>query len=372
VLAGAFQSIGHFFMPAFGQVIINIVFIAGLATCYWFELSPIILCWFVLFAGVAQLVAHLAVYYGLGFTFSLVNGQELRCFIPVLHKFILSCVSMSAIEIGLIVDGMFASYLAKGSISLLYYANRWMGVPHGVFAIAFSTVLLPHFSRHSGSSPEKLSFYLLEASKMVAWVTIPTMLGMSILSNKLFYTFFLSPKFPIASVNEGAFLLQIFLAGLFFCSLNKILMSLFYSMHSTGVPAAIVLAATASNALLNALLIGSFQTAGLAAATAISWSIQTGLLLFFLAYLFDVRIDAKKFGAFIMRYGAQVAVIGLPFLITYLLLTQLITYAMPSHVSYWLLDTVLFWPWVGSLGYLFVRVMMRTQKFFGVRLYFME
>jgi len=372
ILAGAFQSVDHFFTPAFGPVVINMVFIAGLAICYWFALPPVVLCWFVLGAGVAQMLVHFATYYRLGFGFCWVNGKEFRTFLPVMHKFVLSCVSMSAIEMGLVIDGMFASYLSKGTVTLLYYANRWMGVPHGVFAIALSTVLLPQFARYSQQSTEKVSFYLLEASKMVAWVTLPTMLGMWFFADKIFYTVHLSPKFPLASANEGAFLLQIFLMGLFFCSINKILLSVFYAFHSTGIPAVVVMAATLSNVALNALLIGPFQSAGLAAATALSWTVQTGLLIFLLARLFDVHIDRKMFGSFVMRYAAQVAVVGAPFLGLYLLLLAFITHAVPAYISYLLLDTVLLWSWVGLLGYLFVRVLLYTRKWFGIQLHFME
>jgi len=323
-------------------------------------------------AGVVQMLVHFATYYRLGFGFCWVNGKEFRKFLPVMHKFVLSCISMSAIEIGLVIDGMFASYLSMGTVTLLYYANRWMGVPHGVFAIALSTVLLPQFSRYSQQSTEKVSFYLLEASKMVAWVTLPTMLGMWFFADKIFYTIHLSPKFPLASANEGAFLLQIFLMGLFFCSVNKILLSVFYAFHSTGIPAMVVMVATLSNVALNALLIGPFQSAGLAAATALSWTVQTGLLIFLLARLFDVHIEAKAFGSFVMRYALQVAVIAPLFLGLYFLLSFLIMHIASPYVSYLFFDTVLLWLWVGLLGYLFVMLLLRTRQLFGIRLDFME
>ena len=50
---------------------------------------------------------------------------------------------MSVVELGLFIDTSFASLLPAGSVSLIYYANRFMGIPLGVFAVAFSTILLP-------------------------------------------------------------------------------------------------------------------------------------------------------------------------------------------------------------------------------------
>ena len=372
LLAAAFQSVGHFLMPAFGPSLINLVFIGGLVTCILYALPEITLCWFVLAAGLVQLVAHMITYWWLGFRIVPIRMEDVRRFAPIVHKFLLSCVSMSALEIGLLVDRYFASFLAKGSITLLYRANRLMGIPHGVFAIAFSTVLLPYFSRlNSSGSAKRLSFYLFESLKLIIWVTLPIALCMGIFADKIFYTLFLSDKSSLMQVYEGAQILQIFLAGLFFCSINKILLDVYYSLHSTAVPALIVAVSTFLNALLNSIVVGWWQASGLAAATVVSWAVQMALLLVVLVYWLGVQIYCPRLLRFAARYTGQVLVIGVPFYGAYLFFSAVISWAFGSCASV-LLETIALWFWVAPLVLAYLFTLFATSDRFGVQLHFLE
>ena len=98
-------------------------------------------------AGVLQLLAHIVYYVRLNFGFSRVTWQNLKVFWSVLGKFLLCLPSVSMVEIGIFIDTSFASYLPAGTISLIHYANRFVGIPLGVFAVGFSMILLPYFSR---------------------------------------------------------------------------------------------------------------------------------------------------------------------------------------------------------------------------------
>jgi putative peptidoglycan lipid II flippase len=84
----------------------------------------------------------------------------------VVGKFLLCFMSMSVMEINLFFDQRFASYLAAGSVKLINLANRFMGIPLGVFAVAFSTILLPYFARVKLDNPDRLAFYLFEGTKL--------------------------------------------------------------------------------------------------------------------------------------------------------------------------------------------------------------
>jgi putative peptidoglycan lipid II flippase len=173
LLVGPLQSVGHFFMPAFGPVLLNIVYITGLVLCLIYKLSIETLCWFIISGGVLQLIGHLVVYIRLHFNFGAISKEDLSQFFWIFLYFIPCLLSMSVMEVGLFIDTSFASLLPKGTVSLINYANRFMGIPLGVFAVAFSTTLLPHFSRVSSYAPKRLGFYLFEATKLVWWVIAP-------------------------------------------------------------------------------------------------------------------------------------------------------------------------------------------------------
>ena len=208
---------------------------------------------------------------------------------------------MSVLELSLMIDIQFASNLQDGTVSLIYYANRFLGIPLGVFAVAFSTILLPHFSRISTYAPKRLNFYLYESAKLVFWVTIPCMLGMLFFADKIFTTLFLSEKFSLQQAHETAHILIAFIIGLFFFSYNKIILNVFYALHSTFIPMIVSLIGTAVNISFNFLFIGTLKGVGLALATTISGILQTFLLLYFLRKKFGFHAYLPQFWFFLLR-----------------------------------------------------------------------
>lgn len=371
LLSTALQAVGHFLIHAFSPVILNIVIISSLALCLMFNLSIYALCWFHLLAGLIQLICHLVVYFAYQFNFTAINRADFNVFGLVLGKFGACLLSASVMEISLFVDTSFASTLPSGSISLITYANRLMGIPLGVFAVAFSTVILTHFSRVASYAPRRLGFYILESMKFVLWITLPATLFMIIFSRKIFYTIFFSSKFSHAQVNEAALILSAFVIGLFFFSINKILLNVYYSLHNTWIPAVISIVATIANIVFNYLMITHLHAFGLALATTLSAVLQTALSLWILHASFGLKLYTGSLVQFIIRYTILLACCFGAFGALFLSAQYLITF-LPASLRYFLSDTILFWTWVGPLCcgvYLLQHVM---RKRFGVRIYFIE
>ena len=350
LLAGALQAVGHFFVPAFsGSILLNIVFIAGLLICWLLQLPVIYLCFFILFAGLLQFLQHLHADFALNFAFGRVTKQTWDSFSSILAKFFMVLLSMSVMEISLFIDTSFASYLPEGSISLIYYANRFVGIALGVFAVAFSTILLPHFSRISTYAPKRLNFYLLESAKLVFWVTIPCMLAMILFSEKIFTTLFLSKSFTLAQAREAGMILIAFVSGLFFFSFNKIILNVFYALHETKIPSIISIIATAVNIVLNFIFMSTLKATGLALATTISGILQTILLLYFLRQMFGFHAYLQQFWIFCARYGLQLIFIGAIFLLMYSGILYLILLLLPEAFAYFFTQKMGFWLWVSLI-----------------------
>lgn len=372
LLAGALQSVGHFFVPAFAPVLLNIIFITGLLTCMHFSLPVEWLCGFILFGGFLQFLCHIIVYVQLKFDFNSITKESLQQFRSVLVKFLPCLMTMSITEVSLFVSTSFASYLPSGSISLIYYAYRFMQIPLGVFAIAFSTILLPHFSRVSTYAPKRLSFYLLETTKFVFWITVPATIIMIFFSEKIFYTIFLSEKFTMAQVTEATSILVMFLFGLFFFSLNKILLNMYYALHVTWIPTLISFIATAINVMLDYILMQHYNATGLAAATTLSiGAIQTLLLVSCLFMRFDFKSYVVNFAQFFVRYFIQLICILVPFYGLYRLLEFLIG-KLPLWITRFMLDGLGFWLWVGPLCGMVALALFFLRDQFKVKLYFLE
>ena len=365
LLAGPLQAVDHFFMPAFGPVLLNIVYITGLFLCLTFDLSIEALCWFIMAGGLLQLMGHLFVYMRHHFSFGAITRQDFKQFGWIFLYFIPCLLSMSVMEIGLFIDTSFASLLPKGSVSLINYANRFMGIPLGVFAVALSTTLLPHFSRVSAYAPKRLGFYLLEATKLVWWVTVPVAVVMMILSQKIFTTLFLSEKFSLAQAHEAGNILVASLIGLFFFAINKILSNVYYALHKTSIPAAIAIVAVATNFALNWLLIDSLQAVGLALATSAAALLQTFLLYAVLYGFFNLKLYLWHLIEFILRYSIQMVAISVPFVLLYIGVTRFILYSFFT-------DSFGFWLWVAPLCGAYMLTLYFTRQWFGIRLLFLE
>ena len=372
LLGGALHAIGHFFIPAIAPVIVNIVFIAGILLCLFFNLPVTTLCWFIVLAGFIHFILHLIIYFKFQFSFGPITRKDLSIFARIMGKFLLCLPSISLMEVALFIDTSFASFLAPGSISLIYYANRFVGIPQGVFAVAFSTVLLPHFSRINTYNPKRLHFYLLESAKFVLWITIPAALLMAFFSEEIFSTIFLSQKFTVAQTQEAGNILLAFLLGLFFFSLNKILLNIFYAMHAAWIPAIIALIATIINIILNMLFIEQFQTVGLALATTISSVVQTILFITVLHKKYSFRIYLMPFLSFATQYALQLTIFSTVFWLCYRGIISVITLLLPPTLSFFFIAKIGLWLWVGPLALIFLVLLYFSRPLFKINLHFLK
>lgn len=374
LLAGALQAVNHFLIPAFGPVLLNIVFIVAISACLWFDWPVEYLCYAILFGGVANFVLHLVAYFKYGFGFNHITQAAKGQLASLFTKFLPVMFSMSVMEINLFIDTSFSSYLPDGSVSIINYANRFMGIPLGVFAVAFSTILLPHFARVRIQEPEKLSFNLFEAAKLVMWVTVPVTIFMMLFSGQIFTTLFLSSKFPMAKILEAKWVLVAFLAGLFCFSLNKILLNIYYVLHDTFTPMAISIVATLLNLFLNRIFVSWLKAPGLAIATSLSGLLQMVLFIYFLHTMYQFDFHVKQVWHFLVRFISQTAVMFSLFGIAFLLLKYLIWFSLGSFAKTqaFFLDQFGLWLWVGPLFLLMMVGFFKTRDRFGLELHFLD
>lgn len=372
LLAGALQAVGHFFVPAFGPILLNIVYIFGLIICMVFGLPVKYVCFFILFGGLLQFLQHLFAYFSLGFSFGLIDQKTWESFKTIIFNFLMCALGMSVMEISLIVDIRFASQLLDGTPTLIYYANRFMGIPLGVFAVAFSSILLPHFSHISRYAPKRLNFYLLESAKLVFFVTIPCMLSLLFFSQKIFSTLFLGRTFSADQVQQAGYILFAFSIGLFFFSLNKILLNIFYALRNTLAPSIIGIIATLANIGFNAAFITHLKGPGLALATTISGILQTIMMVWVLRQWYNYHSYINKFGIFVLRYTLQLTLFCGVFLIVYFNIVAFLSYYEATSVGNFFLNAIGFWIWTAPLCIITVFLIYLWRNFFGVQLYFLD
>ena len=371
LLAGTLQAVHHFFIPAVAPVFLNLVFILGAALGVMYNLPVTYLCFFILLGGLLQFIAHLMMYTRLSFSFGSLNKKALKSFSKVFLKFLVCIPSMSLAEVSLFIDTQFASFIA-GGVSSITYANRFMGIPLGVFATSFASILLPHFSRISSYAPKRLSFYLLESTKLILWVTVPVTFSMIFFAHTIFTTLFLSNNFPMEQVIRTGNVLIVSVIGLFFFSLNKIILNIFYASHKTAVPTFIALISTSCNIALNFILMPYFEIPGLALATTIGAIVQTVLSLIFLHSTLKFKFYPRVFFTFLYRYIVQLGTIGSLFCGIYYGIITAIKFGSPSTIAHIALETMVFWIWISPLCLCGFAALFYSRKFFGIKLYFLD
>ena len=192
----------------------------------------------------------------------------------------------SVAQINVLLGGIIASLLGVGKISLLYYSDRLMEFPLGLFGIALATVTLPYLSRQAANeSMLEFSDTLDWSMRLVVLIATPAAVGLIILAEPLVATIFYGGVFTAFDVEMTALSLQAFAIGLIGFSFVKILAPAYFAREDTKTPVKIGLVALAVNFSLSILLawgltrIGYPGThAGLALAISVAAIINAWLL----------------------------------------------------------------------------------------------
>ena len=267
---GILNTYGRFGVPAFTPVILNVVLIA---CAVW--LSPLLdepgmaLAYAVFIAGVLQLLFQVP--------FLLRIRALPRPRWAIAHtgvrrvgKLMLPAVFGSSVaQVNVLIGGMIASMLGVGKISLLYYSDRLMEFPLGLFSIAIATVTLPYLSRqYANESTAAFAATLDWSMKLVLLIALPAAVGLVALADPIVTTIFYGGEFDADDVGMTALALKAFAIGLIGFSYVKILAPAYFAREDTRTPVRIGLIALAVNFTLSVALAGYLTAIGYAGSHA--------------------------------------------------------------------------------------------------------
>jgi len=277
------NTYNQFAVPAFTPVFLNLVLITfAIWVAPLLDIPVMALAWGVLFAGVVQLLFHLPYLYRLGLLPSPTRksdpgvGEVKRLMLPALF-------GVSVAQINLLVDTILASFLVTGSISWLYYSDRLMEFPLGVFGVALATVVLPGLSKKAANENwQGFQADIDFALRLVLLIGLPATLGLLLLAEPLIITLFFYGAFTEHDVSMSGMSLMAYSFGLLGFIVVKILAPTFYARKDMKTPVKIAVVALVTNMVMNLILIGPFAHVGLAAATTISAFVNGGLLYWYL------------------------------------------------------------------------------------------
>ncbi|GMT42700.1 MAG: putative lipid II flippase MurJ [bacterium] len=282
IIMGILNSLHHFAAPAAAPILLNVSFILCIILLRdFFELPVYALAAGVLIGGFLQLAVQIPFAVKNGFVFSFVFDPRSALLKKVVLLTLPATFGVAVAEVNMFVDTMLASMLKEGSISYLYYANRMMLFPMGIFAISISTALLPALSYHAGKNePQKMIEKLSASLRTMMLLIMPSMVGLIALRVPIIEILFERGAFDHSSTLNTGFALACYSSGLLAFSGVKLFTAAFYALGDTKTPVILATLAMVLNIVLNLLLMGPLAHGGLALATSIaSWVNIAGLAI---------------------------------------------------------------------------------------------
>jgi putative peptidoglycan lipid II flippase len=188
-------------------------------------------------------------------------------------------------QINLLLDTVIATFLPGGSVSWLYYSDRLMELPLGVFGVAIATVALPNLSRQRfKESPSAYSEMLIWSVRMVALVGLPSTIALILLAEPILTTLFQYGEMQGSDIVMASFSLKAYAIGLLAFMLVKVLATGYFAREDTKTPVRVGIYAMVANMGLNLVFVLMFHYlwqighVGLALATSVSACLNAGLL----------------------------------------------------------------------------------------------
>lgn len=285
LLMGVLNTFYHFFIPAFAPVILNLVLIVILiALQYLFHFSAhtqiVLVSFGVLVGGLIQFVSHViaANKKGMRYRFSLKISSGVK---QVWCLMLPAVLGLSITQINLVVDRLLALKVGAGVTSSLYYSNRFIQLPIGVFGVAIATASFPLLAKYaSAQQMPEFKRMLSQAIKMTCIIAFPATVGLLVMSYPVIRMLFEHKQFDTQSSLATAYVLSFYCLGLFgYCS-NKVIIRGFYSLHDTTTPMRIGLIGLVVNLVLNLILMIPLKGGGLALSTSITAALSFVVLIY--------------------------------------------------------------------------------------------
>ena len=315
--AGMLNTCGRFAAPAATPILLNFCLIAAaLLLVPHFSDAPIALAVGVALAGLLQLLFQIPFVRKEKITIrprivSRPGDESANAGVVQVFRLTLPAIlGVSVAQINVLVNTLLASFLVTGSISWLYYSDRLMEFPVGVFGIALSTAILPNLSRkRTAGSTEAFSKTIDWAARWVCLICIPATAGLIVLAGPMIATIYFHGGFTENGVYMAAASLVAFAFGLVAIVMVKILAPGFYACKNTKTPVRIAMIAMGANIVFCLILVYPLQHVGLALATSLAAYLNAALLYFALKKEQAYRPEPGWVG-FLLKVCAASAAMG--------------------------------------------------------------
>jgi putative peptidoglycan lipid II flippase len=285
VLIGMANARGHFFVPALGAVILNVVMIASvlfLAPRMGHTLAQQIfgLAIGVVVAGAIQALFQLPSLHREGFYYRWVSPWRDPTVREVFRKMLPGSVGVAAFQINVLITQCFSFWFDPTIVATFSYSVRLMEFPQGMFGISLATYLLPALS--GLAAEKKYPQFRRTLSDGLSYLAFANLLAAAIalaLAEPIVRLIFERGKFGPGATHRVALSLACLAPGLLMFSMNNILARAFYALGDILTPMKISIFCLALNLAFAIWLVQPYREAGLGVANTLSATFNVLLLV---------------------------------------------------------------------------------------------
>jgi putative peptidoglycan lipid II flippase len=255
-LAGSIlNSYQRFAIPALSPVLLNLAMIAAALGLAPHMRQPVMaLAWGVFAAGILQLLFQLPALAKLGLLPRPKWGAAHAGVRKIMRLMVPTLFGSSVVQFNLLFNTMAASLLIGGSMTWLYYSDRLLEFPLGMFGVAIGAVILPHLSsRHAATDPEGFSKGLDWGFRLCLLIGLPACLGLILCAQPLLATLFQYREFTALDTRMSSWSLIAQATAVPAFLLVKVLAPAFYSRQDTRTPVKAAVVSVLVNAVFTLL-----------------------------------------------------------------------------------------------------------------------
>jgi putative peptidoglycan lipid II flippase len=246
---GALNAENRFFTSALGPAISNVGMIAGVLLLSRHVDPPILaLALGVLAGGVGQLLVQAPELARAGLLVGPSWEPRHPAMARVARLLAPAVFGLAAVQVMVFVNTLLASLLPAGSISFLYYADRVMEFPLGIFGIALASAALPAMSRQAAAGDTRaLAGTLNFALRLAAYICVPATVGLLVLRTPITRVLFERGQFSAVDTTATAQALTGYAIGLVGFAAARISAQAFYAVGRPGIAVRLGVVAVLAN-----------------------------------------------------------------------------------------------------------------------------
>ncbi|MGC8777472.1 MAG: murein biosynthesis integral membrane protein MurJ, partial [Candidatus Caldatribacteriaceae bacterium] len=268
---GVLNTVNIFSWSALAPVFFNLGTIFALLFLRSY-VSSYALAWGVVLGGLLQFAFQLPPLYRKGFRLRIkLDFLQDQGFRQVVGLMLPVTFSLAVSQLNTLVDRIIASLCEEGAVSALYFADRLLELPLGVFGIALSTAILPSLSQTACKDDlEEWRRILWQGIRWIVFIMVPVSIFLLIFNSQTVSVVYQRGVFGGLATSMTASSLAFYAPGLVFFSLSHLFTRAFYSLKDSKTPVKVGLIAVFLNIALDLILVRFLSFNGLALATSLT------------------------------------------------------------------------------------------------------